>query len=305
MTQFKVKAYKTSRSRKNRLAESKSDMLFNAVNVIVCGLVLISIAYPMWFVLIASFSEPDMIVRGEVIFLPGGASLDAYREVFRHTRIWRGYWNTIMYTSGATFFSLLFTLPAAYALSRQDFVIRKPIMFYFLIPMFFSGGLIPTYMQVMRLGLLDTFWVMVIPFSVSTFHLIVARTFFASTIPAELREAAEMDGCSNTRFFVQIVLPLSQAIIAVIGLFVAVGVWNSFLNALLYLQSASRHPLQLILRDILIQQQRPMDTAIEALRRAEMLRYALIVVSTVPIMCAYPFIQKYFAQGAMIGSIKG
>ena len=284
---------------------AKSDLAFDIINIFILSLIVLIIAYPLYFVIIASFSDPDMIKRGEIILIPKGISLDAYREVFKNSQIWRGYWNTIIYTSGSVFFSLLFMMPASYALSRQDFNLRKPVMMFFVFAMFFNGGLIPTYIQIMRLGLLNTYWVMVVPFSVSTFHLIVARTFFASTIPMELWEAAQMDGCTNTRFFFQVVMPLSKAILAVIGLYVAVASWNGYMTALIYLQDAAAKPLQIILREILIQNTRPLDTAIEAIRKAEMLKYALIVVSTLPIMCAYPYVQKYFTQGALVGSIKG
>ena len=178
-------------------------------------------------------------------------------------------------------------------------------MIFFLIAMYFNGGLVPTYLQVMRLGMLDTIWAMILPTSVSVYNLIIARTFFASTIPDELREAANLDGCSDFRFFATIVLPLSKAIIAVVGLYTAVAQWNSYMNALIYIQSDALKPLQLVLRAILINNQKDAGGSVEVVRKAEMLKYALIVVSTVPIMCVYPFIQKYFAKGVMIGSVKG
>jgi len=177
-------------------------------------------------------------------------------------------------------------------------------MVFFLITMFFNGGLIPTYILIKSLGLIDTYWVMVLPMSVNVFHLIIARTFYMTQIPDELRQAAAIDGCSNARFFVLIALPLTSAIIAVIGLYVAVGSWNSYMNALIYLQSSEKNPLQIILRRILVQQQ-SQDISYEALRQAQMLRYAVVIVSTLPIMCVYPFIQKYFTKGALLGSIKG
>ena len=282
------------------------DRLFDIVTIAISVLIVILVLYPMYFVVIASFSDPVQVQNGNTWLIPRGVSLEAYKMVFEDESIWRGYYNTIIYTAGAAAFSLLVVMPAAYALSRKDFVLRGPLNFFFLIVMFFSGGLIPTYLQVRNLGLLDTYWVMVIPFSVNVYHLIVARTFFSSSIPAELREAAEIDGCSNTRFFLQIVLPLSKAIIAVIGLYVAVGCWNGYFNALIYLNDVNKKPLQNILRGILLKSQVELGGGWdEIMRKTEMLKYALIVISSVPIMAVYPFIQKYFAKGVMIGSLKG
>ena len=292
--------------RGNHVRLSLEDRIFDIVTVAVSVLIVILVLYPMYFVVIASFSDPVQVQDGNTWLLPKGVSLEAYKMVFEDESIWRGYYNTIIYTAGAAAFSLLVVMPAAYALSRKDFVLRGPLNFYFLIVMFFSGGLIPTYLQVRNLGLIDTYWVMVIPFSVNVYHLIVARTFFSSSIPTELREAAEIDGCSNTRFFVQIVLPLSKAIIAVIGLYVAVSCWNGYFNALIYLNDAAKKPLQNILRGILLKSEVELGGGWdEIMRKTEMLKYALIVISSVPIMAVYPFIQKYFAKGVMIGSLKG
>jgi putative aldouronate transport system permease protein len=283
---------------------SYGDRIFNFFNYAICALITVSIVYPLYFVVIASFSDPDLINQGKVWLWPAGVSLDAYAQVFSNKEVWTGYFNTIIYTAGATFLSLLFTLPAGYALSRKDFSLRGVLMVYFLITMFFNGGLIPTYFVIKGLGLIDKYWVMVIPTAVNVFFLIIARTFYSSQVPDELRQAAEIDGCSNTRFYIQIVLPLTTALIAVIGLYVAVGSWNSYMNALIYLQTESKNPLQIVLRKILVVQTAG-DINYEAQRRAQMLRYALVIVSTVPIMAVYPFIQKYFTKGALLGSIKG
>ena len=290
---------------KNKVKMSKADLTFTVVTYIICALIFIVIVYPLYFVVIASFSNPDAIQRGEMWFFPVEPSFSAYEEVFHRTEVWAGYRNTIIYTVGNTFFALLFTLPAAYVCGRKDFPLRTPLMIFFLIAMYFNGGLVPTYLQVMRLGLLDTIWALILPTSVSVYNLIIARTFFANTIPDELREAANLDGCSDFRFFATIVLPLSKAIIAVVGLYTAVAQWNSYMNALIYIQSDTLKPLQLVLRAILINNQKDAGGSMEVVRKAEMLKYALIVVSTVPIMCVYPFIQKYFAKGVMIGSVKG
>ena len=207
-------------------------------------------------------------------------------------------------------FSLIANIPAAYALSRRDLVGRRFFTVFFLIPMFFTGGLIPTYMTVQSYGLLNTRLVMVLPFAVVTYYIIVARTFFSNSLPDGLWEAAQIDGCGNLRFFFQMVLPLSKAVIAVIALGTAVGQWNSYFNALIYIRSPELQPLQIILRNILIGNQTisAMSTgsaAVEAAQLADLIKYAIIVVSSAPIMCLYPFVQKYFNQGVMIGALKG
>ncbi len=285
---------------------TKGDIAFNFVNYLILTLVGLSIAYPLYFVIIASVSDPSYIQSGQVWLIPKGTSVAAYKEVFSNSKLWTGYYNTIIYTVGLTFFSLLFILPAAYALSRKDFSLRSIFMIFFLITMFFNGGLVPTYLQIKKLGMLNSYWVMVIPWSVNTFYIIIARTFYSSQIPDELRQAAEIDGCSDFRFFMQIVMPLTSAIIAVVGLYVAVFSWNSYMNALIYLKDDVKKPLQIVLRTILIQNEGQFGSFnAEDWNKAEMLKYALIIFSTLPIMCVYPFIQKYFTKGALMGSIKG
>jgi putative aldouronate transport system permease protein len=290
----------------NRVKLSRGDRFFTVINYAVCVLISLTILYPLYFVVIASLSSPMLIQTGQVWLWPKGVSLSAYQEVFESPALWTGYYNTIIYTVGATVVSLLFTLPAAYALSRKDFSPRGVFMIFFLITMFFNGGLVPTYLQVKAMGMFDTYWAMVIPWSVNVFFLIIARTFYATQIPDELRQAAQIDGCSNTRFFLQIVMPLTGAIIAVIGLYVAVNTWNSYMNALVYLKSEDKKPLQIVLRTILILNEGQFTTfSTQGFEKAEKLKYALIIFSTVPIMCVYPFIQKYFTKGALMGSIKG
>jgi len=292
------------------IKEQKGDLLFNRVVYAIAVIIMIIIIYPLYFIVIASFSDPSAVSTGRVWLFPGGFTLDGYKALLANDSIWIGYRNTILYALIGTFISLAVNIPAAYALSRKDLVFKKFLTFYFLITMFFSGGLIPTFLTVQGFGLYNTFLVMVLPFSVSVYNLIVARTFFLSNIPGELHEAAEIDGCGNLRFFFSIVLPLSKAIIAVIALWSAVGHWNSYFNALIYLRDTSLYPLQLILRNILVsnQMQSAMGTgeaAQIALRTASLIRYAAIIVSTLPIMCVYPFLQKYFNQGVTIGAVKG
>jgi putative aldouronate transport system permease protein len=295
---------------KTTVKTTGADMSFNIVLYALSALILVVIVYPLYFIVIASFSDPSAVTSGEVWFAPSGFTLDGYKALFAETKIWRSYLNTILYTGAGTLFGLAVCLSAAYALSRKDLVFRKPLLVFFIIPMFFSGGLIPTFLTVRQFGFYNNFWVMVIPFAVSIYHVIVARTFFEGNIPEALWESARIDGCGNLRFFFVMVLPLSNAIIAVLALWTAVGHWNSYFNALIYLRNESLMPLQIILRNILItsQSQAAMGTgeaAQIALRTASLVKYGAIIISTAPIMCVYPFLQKYFNQGAMIGAVKG
>lgn len=272
-------------------------------------LLMLLIIYPLWFVIIASFSNPAEVANGNVWFWPSEWKLDGYIELFKQDIIWRSYFNTILYTVVGTFVALAVNIPAGYALSRKDLVGRKWISLFYIIPMFVGGGLIPTYLIIKEFGLLDTFWVMVLPFAVSTFNIIIARTFFSTSLPEGLWEAAQIDGCNTFRFFFSFVIPLSKAILAVIGLWTAVGIWNSWFNALIYLTNEDLQPLQLVLRRILIANESLLGAtsgslATELRQLSDMMKYAAIVVSTLPIMCLYPFLQKYFNQGVMIGSIK-
>lgn len=293
-----------------RIKDSHRDNISNVITYGLSGIMLLIILYPLYFVVIASFSDPSSVASGQVWLLPKGFTIDGYKELLKHNEIWRGYTNTILYTLVGTIIGLIVNISAAYALSRRDLVGRNFFMMMFVFTMFFNGGLIPTFLTIRDFHLYNTFTVMVLPFSVSVFDIIVARTFFQSSIPDELWDAAQIDGCGNLRYFVQIVLPLSKSIIAVLGLWIAVGLWNSYFNALIYLKDSSMYPLQIILRNILITNN--MQSAMGsgeasqiALRNANLMRYSVIIVSTVPIMCVYPFVQKYFNQGVMIGAVKG
>lgn len=294
----------------NKVQLTTADRVFNFFLYLICGIGTIIVLYPMYFIIIASFSDPTAVSSGSIGLLPVRPTFDGYAKLLAYDSIWVGYRNTIAYTVLGTAVILAVNLPAAYALSRRDLVGRKLINLLLIFPMFFNGGLIPTYMVVQEYGLVDNFWVMIIPFSVITYYIIVARTFFESSLPDGIWEAAQIDGCGNLRFFFSFVLPLSKAIIAVIALWAAVGIWNQYFNALIYLRSAELQPLQIILRSILINNQSmaSMTTgtaAQEAQALAELIKYAVIVVSSAPIMCMYPFVQKYFNQGVMIGAMKG
>lgn len=286
-----------------------SDKVMEAVMYAFAVVILVILMYPLYFIVIASFSDPSAVAGGQVWLFPKGFTLDGYKELLKHENIWIGYRNTILYTVVGTIIGLAVNISAAYALSRKDLAGRKFLSLFFIFTMFFNGGLIPTFLTIRDLHLYDTFLVMVLPFSVGVYNIIVARTFFQTSIPGDLWEAAQIDGCGNLRYFAQVVLPLSKAIIAVLGLWIAVGHWNSYFNALIFLKNPDLHPLQLILRNILItnQMQSGMGTgeaAQIALRLANMMRYSVIIVATVPIMCIYPFVQKYFNQGVMIGAVK-
>lgn len=301
MSKNKIKPRKI----KKKFQDKMIDVLIYTIAV----MMIIGVIYPLWFIIIASFSNPADVANGNVWFWPKEWVLDGYIALFKQSSIWRSYWNTIMYTVVGTLIALIVNIPAGYAMSRTDMMGRKWINLFYVIPMFISGGLIPIYIVVQKFGLLDTFWVMVLPFSVSTYNIIVARTFFNSSLPEGLWEAAQIDGCGTIRYFFQFALPLSKAVVAVIGLWTAVGIWNSWFNALIYLQKESLQPLQLLLRRILISNQSLLgaatgEMAAELRRLSDMMKYASIVISTIPIMCLYPFLQRYFNQGVMIGAIK-
>lgn len=289
---------------------SGRDIAFNIFLYALSGIILLAIAYPLYFIIIASFSNPSEVANGNVWLWPSQFTLDGYKELLRHDDIWTGYLNTILYTLVGTLIGLFVNISAAYALSRRDLVGRRLITFFFICTMFFNGGLIPTYFTIRDFHLYDTFWVMVLPFSVAVYNMIVARTFFDSSLPKELLDAAQIDGCGNLRFFFSIALPLSKAVIAVIALYIAVAQWNSYFNALVYIRSENLKPLQLVVRNILITNQSLVGAgdglaAQEAMRLSNLMKYAVIIITTVPIMCVYPFVQKYFSQGVMIGAIKG
>lgn len=289
----------------------KSDRVFDFIIYGIAILLTLLALYPMYFILIASISDPNLVAKGEILFLPRGMTLEGYEHLISMTNLWVGYGNTILYTIAGTLIMLAVNIPVAYALSRKDLVGRGAFTLFFVFPMFFGGGLIPTFIIINNwFHMLDTFTVMVLPFSVIAYYIIVARTFFNTSLPGELWDAAQIDGCGNLRYFFTIVLPLSKAIIAVIALWAAVGHWNSYFNAMIYLRSPERYPLQLVMRNILINNEMAASAmtgsaAAEVNRKANLIKYGAIVVSSLPIMCMYPFVQKYFNQGVMIGALKG
>nr|WP_288888685.1 carbohydrate ABC transporter permease [uncultured Blautia sp.] len=288
------------------------DKLVCFINYILLGLLLITILYPLVYVISASFSSGEALASGAVKLFPVEPTLLSYKTVFEYDAIWIGFVNSIIYTAAGTLVSMLLTLLAAYPLSRDDFRGKKVLSSIFLFTMMFSGGLIPTYMLVKNLGLMNTMWSIILPTAVSAYNVIVARTFFNQTIPKELLEASQMDGCSDFRFFSQIVIPLSKPIVAVLCLWIAISLWNGYFNPLIYINDESKYPLQLVLRRILLMSQvnfanANIDPARVATNRylSQMLQYSTIIISSLPLLILYPFIQKYFVKGVMIGSVKG
>ena len=297
---------------------SLSDKAFNTVNITLITILTIIMIYPLYFVLIASVSEPYDVVNGSVFLFPSGFTLEAYENVFKESRLWLGYRNTLFYTVFGTLFALFLTLPSAYVLSKKKLVGRNLFAVYFIIPMYFGGGLIPTYLQVRGMGLLDKPYTLIILGSLSVYNVIVTRVFFQTSIPEEIYESAYLDGASEIRMFLQIALPLSKPIIAVMALFYAVGRWNDYSTALIYTSKADYLPLQMVLRGILLMNQKVMEAINEKnldikiildLSRlaliAEAMKYSMIFIASAPLLIAYPFVQKYFVKGIMIGSLKG
>ncbi|TBL78357.1 carbohydrate ABC transporter permease [Paenibacillus thalictri] len=267
--------------------------------------------YPLVYIVSASFSSSDAVISGKVWLWPVDPGLKGYKAVFEYNAIWIGFGNSLIYTVVGTVINVVLTIIAAYPLSRKDFVFRGSIMFIFVFTIMFSGGIIPNYLLVKSLGMLDTRWAMILPSALSVFNVIITRTYFQTNIPHEMLEAAQVDGCSDWKFLTRIVIPLSGPIVAVIALFYAVGHWNSYFNALLYLKDRGLYPLQLVLRSILVQNQIDPSMVVseeDLVARqglADLLKYSLIVVATVPVLIIYPFVQKHFVKGVMIGSIKG
>ena len=294
--------------------DTGSDKIFITSIYIALSILLIITIYPLYYVVIASFSDPNLVALGKVILLPKGITFEGYYKVFNNLDIWIGYRNTVFYTIVGTMINLTVTLSAAYSLSHKPLIGRKLISFMLLFAMYFSGGLIPTFLLIKSLGMLDTIWVMLIPGAASVYNILVARAFMSRGIFVELEDAARIDGCSIIGTFVRIIIPLSTALIAVLTLFYGIGHWNSYFQAMIYLSDRNKFPLQLFLREILVLSQMNDSNTITAeqaelmalqARIAELVKYVIIIVATLPVMIIYPFLQKYFVRGVMLGSIKG
>ncbi len=299
---------------KNHIREPLCDRVFSAIVYVLLAFILILVLYPLYFVVVASFSDPTYVNSGTLLLYPKGFTMLGYERVFSDDRIWTGYGNTIIYTVFGTILGLFATIMAGYSLSRKDLPGRNIVMGLMVFTMYFGGGLIPFYMVVKGLGMVNTRIALVIMGSVSVYNIIIVRSFFTSTLPQELQEAAFIDGCGNSRYFFSVVVPLSQAIIAVIALYLAVGYWNAYFNAMIFITDKDKYPLQIYLREILLTAKtaestpvsgQDAETAALLEKMVEVVKYGVIVVSTLPIICVYPFLQKYFVKGVMIGAIKG
>lgn len=302
---------------KSPIKQSGGDRVFL---FIVYAIVLFALAitlYPLIYVFSASISNPSFVSSGEMWFFPKDITFEGYRILWGNTAIWRGYYNTIVYTAIGTTINLLVTIPGAYVLSRDDFQLKNAVTRMMIITMFVSGGLIPSYLLIINMGLGNTMWALLLPGAASVYNVVVTRTFFQSSIPDSLTEAAVVDGATDFQIFSRIILPLSKPIIAVMALFYGVGHWNNFFSALIYLDDRDKYPLQMVLREILVQQDMSTNPSIGQMTQDQaqflhsqqqltaILKYGVMIVASLPVIAVYPFLQKYFVQGVMIGSVKG
>ena len=296
-------------TKKKAIKPSFEDRVFNFVVYFILSLAFLVVLYPLYFMCIASISEPNTIFQGRVIFTPKDITFEGYQRMFSNTLIWRAYLNSIIYTLVGVLIQVSITVMTGFALSRPELPGSSIIMRLIIFTMYFSGGVVPLYFVVRGLGLLNNMMALILPSAIGTFNLIVARTFYKTTVPNELFEASLLDGCNYTRFFLHVALPLSKAIIAVMVLFYAQNMWNGFFDALIYLRDEKKYPLQLVLRSILLQNQTrnivDEGLAAEMFRTTELIKYGVVIVASFPMLCLYPFIQKYFVSGVMIGAVKG
>lgn len=300
--------------KKIQMHTNREDHFINFTVYVLASLTFIIVLYPLIYILSASVSEPRLVTMGEIILLPKQITFEGYQKIFEYTPIWVGYRNTIFYTIVGTAINLALTCTCSYVLSRKDFFGRRFFTILFTFTMFFNGGLIPTYLVVKQLGILNTVWSMWLPVALSVYNVLICRTYFESSIPFEIQEAASIDGCSDVMILWKIILPLSKPIIAVLSLFYAVMHWNTYFNALIYLSDIELYPLQLYLRSILILDQMSemigadaemVEQLIRRMELKESMKYGIIVVSSLPIIMLYPFLQRYFVKGIMIGAVKG
>ncbi|MCL2831727.1 MAG: carbohydrate ABC transporter permease [Treponema sp.] len=290
---------------------SAGDKLFYILIFIFLTLFFIIVLYPCIFVISASFSAGSAVQSGQVVLWPVRPSVQGYITVFNTASVWMGFRNSLFYTVAGTCINIIMTMTAAYCLSRSDVPGRNFIMLLFTFTMFFNGGMIPAYMLIRNLKMLNTPWALIVPGAIGVYNMIIAKTFIQNSIPSEMLDAAKIDGCGDAYYYVRIVVPLSKAIIAVLVLFYGVGHWNAYFNAMIYLHNKNLYPLTIVLREILMASQIDPSTVSDPelqMRLAEaaaVIKYALIVVTAVPVILIYPFVQKYFVKGVMIGSIKG
>ena len=291
--------------------QSTGDKIFIVSVYAILSLILVIVLYPLIYVVSASFSDPQAVISGKVVLWPVDVTLRGYQAVFKNPKIITGFANSLFYMFVGTAINLVMTMLCAYPLSRKEFTARNKIAALFVFTMYFSGGLVPNYMIVSKLGLINTRWAMLIPTAMSTYNMIIARTYMVNSIPDELYEAAQLDGCSPFKYLLKVIVPLSKPIIAVLALYYGIAKWNNYFDAMLYLNDPSKWPITMVLREILIQNQidPTMLTDASALSMlqgmSELLKYAVIVVASVPVLMIYPFVQKYFVKGVTIGAVKG
>ncbi len=288
--------------------ESVGDHVFNVFNTVLMIVLCVIILYPLWYTIIASFTDPTVVNTGKPLLYPEVPYLRGYQKAMEYPTLWSGYKNNVIYTVTSVIVSLCTTIPCAYALSRQDLAGRRIFMFLFTFTMFFNGGMIPMYFTIKNVEIYNTMWALILPAAVSVYNLIVCRSFFESSLPNELLEAAKLDGCSDFGFFFKIALPLSSTIIAVMTLFYATAMWNVYFNAIMFLQDEAKMPLQVILRNLVLANQVSGSSGAELVDKKKLvdqLKYVIVTLGAFPLIVIYPFVQKYFAKGVMIGAVKG
>ncbi|MDO4602208.1 MAG: carbohydrate ABC transporter permease [Eubacteriales bacterium] len=290
---------------------STGDKIFIILVYVLLSAVMLIVLYPLIYIVSASFSDPQAVVSGKVVLWPVDVTLRGYKAVFKNPKILTGFMNSFFYMGVGTVVNLVMTMLCAYPLSRKEFTARNKIAALFVFTMYFSGGLMPSYMIVSKLGLINTRWAMIIPSAMSTYNMIIARTYMVNSIPDELYEAAQIDGCSPFKYLLKVIVPLSKPILAVLALYYGIAKWNNYFDAMLYINDADLQPLTIVLREILIQNQIDPTMLTDAAAMAklqgmtELLKYAVIVVASVPVLAIYPFVQKYFVKGVAIGAVKG
>jgi len=288
-----------------------SDRVFDTFNILIMVALLVIFLWPLWFVIIASISDPYLVNAGEVLLLPKGINFDGLKRILEYNELWIGYRNTIFYTLVGTLASLTLSICLAYPMSDREFVPRKILMIFFMITMYFNGGLIPTYLVLKKINVVNTPFAMLIPGLISVYNSLIIRSYFMNSIPGELKEAATLDGANSGQYLVKIVLPLSKSVFAVVGLYYAVAYWNNYTKGLYYIYDRDLLPLQNILRDLLNSTRMVTDlsedpeAAKQAFEAAQSMKYGVIIVAALPMMILYPFIQKHFVKGVMVGAVKG
>jgi len=291
---------------------SNADKIFDIVNIVIMILLFFIFMWPLWFVLIASVSEPDAVNAGQVLLLPKGLLLEGYRKILEYENLWRGYGNTIINTVLGTSFNMIMSVCVAYPLSDKNYRLRGPLTIFYMITMYFGGGLIPHYLLYKGMGIVNTRWAMIFPSLLSVYNALIIRSYFQNSIPGELKEAATIDGANAAQYLWRVVLPLSKPVFAVVGLYYLVGHWNNYTSALYYIYDDRLYPLQSVLRRILMTsklvdelENADPELYVQLMREAEVMKYGIIIVAAIPVLCIYPFIQKYFVKGVMVGAVKG